>query len=52
MIATSLLGKDVGIEEIGTGVWRVFFRQKLLGYFEEQTLRIQNEIGRLKRKYV
>ncbi len=52
MVATSLSGKDVGLEEIGIGIWRVFFRQKLLGYFEEQTLRIQDEIGRLKRNYV
>ncbi len=52
MVATSLSGKDVGLEEIGTAIWRVFFRQKLLGYFEEQTLRIQNEIERLKKNYI
>ncbi len=34
--------------EIGEGIWRVLYRQKLLGYFEEKMLRIQDELGRLK----
>ncbi len=52
MISTTLIGKYVGLEEIGEGIWRVLFRQKLLGYFEEKTLRIQDELGRLKRNNV
>ncbi len=52
MVATSLCEKDVGLKEIGEGIWRVFFRHKQLGYFEEQALRIQDEIGRLKRNNV
>lgn len=51
MIATSLIEKNVGLEEIGEGLWRVYFRQKMLGYFEQETLRIQDELGRLKRNY-
>lgn len=42
----------VGLEEIGEQLWRVYFRHKMLGYFEEETLRIQDELGRLKRNYV
>ncbi len=49
MISTTLIEKYVGLEEIGQGIWRVLFRQKLLGYFEEKVLRIQDELGRLKR---
>lgn len=52
MISTSLAEKDVGLEEIGDGIWRVYFRQKMLGYFHEEELRIQDELGRLKRNYV
>lgn len=52
MISTSLIEKNVGLEEIGERLWRVYFRQKMLGYFEEETLRIQDELGRLKRNCV
>ena len=49
MISTTLIEKDVGLEELGDGLWRVFFRDKMLGYFDEKTLRIQDERGRIKR---
>lgn len=49
MISTTLIEKYVGLEEIGNGIWRVLYRQKLLGYFEEKLLRIQDELGRFKR---
>lgn len=52
MISTSLMEKNVGLEEIGEGLWRVYFRQKMLGYFDENSLRIQDELGRLKRNNV
>ncbi len=52
MVSTSLIDKHVGLEEVGDGIWRVYFRQKMLGYFDEQTLRIEDEIGRLKRNNV
>ena len=52
MISTSLAEKNVGLEEIGDGIWRVYFRHKMLGYFHEEELRIQDELGRLKRNYV
>lgn len=52
MVSTALIDKYVGLEELGEGLWRVYFRQKLLGYFDEIKLRIQDEIGRLKRNNV
>ena len=39
-------------QEIGEGLWRMYFRQKMLGYFDEATLRLQDERGRLKRNNV
>lgn len=52
MVSTSLIDKYVGLEELGDGIWRVYFRQKLLGYFDEKNRRIMDELGRLKRNYV
>lgn len=52
MVSTSLKDKFVGLEELGNGLWRVFFRKKMLGYFDEKNLRIMDELGRLKRNNV
>lgn len=52
MVGTSLIDKHVGLEELGDGIWRIFFRQKMLGYFDEKELRIMDELGRLKRNNV
>ena len=49
MVATPLIGKDIGLMELGNGIWRVFFRSKLLGYLDEKCFRIQDEKGRTKR---
>ncbi len=51
-MATSLVDKYVGLEELGDGLWRIYFRQKMLGYFDENKLRIMDELGRLKRNCV
>jgi transposase InsO family protein len=45
MVSTALIQKDIGLEELGNGIWRVYFRNKLLGYLEEQRLRIQDLKG-------
>lgn len=52
MVATSLIGKHVGLEELGDGLWRVYYRNKLLDYLDEKKLRIMDELGRLKRNNV
>jgi len=46
-ISTSLLGKYVGLEEIGNGVWKVFYRSVFLGYFEEKSINKKHETIRL-----
>ncbi len=51
-VSTTLSGKRVGLEELDNGLWRVFFRDKLLGYLDERTLRIEDSLGRSKRNFV
>ncbi len=46
MVATPLIGKDIGVFELGNGIWRVFFRGKLLGYLNEKVMRINDVQGR------
>jgi transposase InsO family protein len=48
-VSTALNEKWVGLEPVGEGIWRVYFRQKMLGHFSEKRLRIQDSQGRLKR---
>lgn len=50
MVATPLIGKDIGLEEISDGLFRVYFRFRLLGYLDARKLRIQDIQGRLKRQ--
>jgi transposase InsO family protein len=49
MVSTTLIGKLIGLEELGNNIYRVFFRQKLLGYLDVSTLRIQDDQGRVVR---
>lgn len=37
-MARGLAGKYIGIEELGQGIWRVFYRNLFLGYFDESKL--------------
>ena len=38
-LTASLKGKHVGILDMGNGIWRVFYRDVFLGYFDEKNLR-------------
>jgi transposase InsO family protein len=42
-----LIGKKAGIEEIGNGIWKVFYRDVFLGYFNENDLRKKQQSTRL-----
>ena len=38
-LTAALKGKYVGIEPVGNGIWRVYFRNVFLGFFDETNLR-------------
>jgi transposase InsO family protein len=49
MVSTTLATRYIGLEEMAEGKWRVYFRDTLLGYLDEEPLRIQDDLGRLRR---
>jgi len=49
MVSTTLATRYIGLEEMAQGKWRVYFRDTLLGYLDEESLRIQDDLGRLRR---
>ena len=42
-----MIGKTVAAEEIGNGVWKVFYRNVFLGYFNEKDIREKQQLTRL-----
>jgi transposase InsO family protein len=46
---TALAGKYVGLEPIAKGIWRVYFRNYLIGYLHEKEMRILDDLGRYRR---
>ncbi len=46
-ITNGLIGKQVGAEEIGNGIWKVFYRDVFLGYFNENDMRVKEKSVRL-----
>ena len=48
-VSSTLIEKHIGLEEMGSGRWRVYFRSTLLGYLDERLLRIQDDLGRVRR---
>jgi len=42
-----LIGKQVGAEELGNGIWKVFYRNVFLGYFNEKDIREKQQSTRL-----
>ena len=38
-VTAALTGKYVGIQETGNGIWRVFYRNVFLGYFDESNIK-------------
>ena len=49
MVSTTLATRYIGLEEMAEAKWRVYFRNTLLGYLDEESLRIQDDLGRLRR---
>jgi len=46
-LSNALIGKQVGAEEIGNGIWKVFYRDVFLGYFNEKDIRKKEQTIRL-----
>jgi len=46
-LTTGLIGKPVAAEEMGNGVWKVFYRDVFLGYFNEKDIREKQQLTRL-----
>ena len=42
-----LIGKQVAAEELGNGIWKVFYRNVFLGYFNEKNIREKQKSIRL-----
>jgi putative transposase len=48
-VTSALQGEYVGLEQIEDGLWDVYFGVKKLGRLHERHLRIEDELGRLRR---
>ena len=42
-----LIGRQVAAEELGNGIWKVFYRNVFLGYFNENDIREKQQSTRL-----
>ena len=51
-LTACLHGKYVGIEELGNGIWKVFYRNVFLGFFNEKELRSKESRTRLETNLV
>jgi hypothetical protein len=49
MVSTTLIEKYIGLEQFAEDMWRVYYRNMLLGYLDGQSLRIRDDQGRLRR---
>jgi len=46
-MTAALTGKQVAAKEIGNGIWKVFYRDVFLGYFNEKDIREKEQSSRL-----
>jgi transposase InsO family protein/transposase-like protein len=51
-VSAALKGKYVGIEELGNGIWKVFYRNVFLGFFNQNDLRKKQQSTRLETNLV
>jgi hypothetical protein len=51
-VTTTLIGEHVGLEEIGDGLWDVYFSRVRLGRLDERRMRIEDQNGRWTRRKV
>jgi hypothetical protein len=46
-MSRGLIGRHIGAEELGNGIWRVYYRNVFLGYFSEKDIREKEKSIRL-----
>ncbi len=51
-VTTTLIGEHVGLEEVGDGLWGVYFSRVKLGRLDERRMRIEDQNGRWTRRKV
>lgn len=51
-LTAALKGKHVGIQEQGNGIWKVFYRNVFLGFFDQRNLRHKQQSTRLETNLV
>ena len=51
-VSAALKGKYVAIEDIGNGIWKVFYRNVFLGFFDQRNLRNKQQSTRLETNLV
>jgi transposase InsO family protein len=51
-LTSALKGKFVGIEELGNGIWKIYYRNVFLGYFNENKLGNKEQSTRLESNLV
>ena len=49
-VTSVLIGQYIGFEEIGDGIWNVHYGPVKIGRFYERLLRIEDSLGKLKRR--
>ena len=49
VVSSTLIEKYVGLEPIAPGLWRVYYREYLLGYLDGKRMRIMDDKGRYQR---
>ncbi len=50
VVSSTLIERYIGLQQITEGLHRVFYRNKLLGYFDEKSLKIIDGQGRVERR--
>ena len=51
-VTTTLIGEYVGLEEVGDGLWDLYFGQHKLGRLDDRRMRVEDVLGRWTRRKV
>lgn len=51
-VSAALKGKYIAIEDIGNGIWKVFYRTVFLGFFDQKNLRKKQQATRIETNLV